>query len=112
MKERIFARVVAQSIVFPELIQIHYRCLDSNQRTTGEDFVGPKMTWGEAKRLFFIDARYAYECEKYFAEGQRAFLGNCELKRPTGTETDMNPQPMQLHCKVRVNGASGIRWDA
>jgi hypothetical protein len=82
MKKSLYACVGARAISFPEIIQIEYHCLDDQDRPTGEVYLGPSVTWDEAKTRFWVDIDCAAECEKYFCEGITAKLRNTMV---TGT---------------------------
>ncbi len=81
MKTSIYARMGAEPINFPDIIQIHYQCLDEQDRRAGEDYKGLRFTWDQVQQQFFIDIEYARACEGYFRDGQTAFLG---IKTVTG----------------------------
>jgi hypothetical protein len=75
MRKTIHAQVVAKAVSFPDQIEIYYQPTDKSGMRLGETFYkeGP-LTWEQVKHRFWIDIRYAAECEKYFAEGNAALI--------------------------------------
>ncbi len=79
METTIYARVVAKAISFPDDIEVQYFCLDEKERLTGKSYGPLHFTWEDVKSRFWIDLPYAEQCEKYFRDGDAAFLGNKHL---------------------------------
>jgi hypothetical protein len=50
-----------------------------NDRPTGEEYSGMVLDWERVKMNFRIDAVYAEECERLFADGKSAFVGHRQL---------------------------------
>jgi hypothetical protein len=68
--------VVAKPIIFPDVVEIEYQCLDGQDRLTGDQYQGKRCTWEEARHRLWINAESAKECESHLLNGEVAFLGN------------------------------------
>ena len=75
MKTSIYAEVLVKANRFPDVIEMQYRCLDDEDRLTGENYAGVFFPWDEIRFRYSIDDALAAECERYFREGHSVPIG-------------------------------------
>ncbi|MGH9596060.1 MAG: hypothetical protein ACRD3K_04590 [Edaphobacter sp.] len=97
MKTSIYARVAAQPISFPDVIEMRYTCLDDEDRPTDEHYRGIFLTWLQVQQRFWMDAVYAKECEAYFANGETVFIGNRHLIGKFFEQREIVPVELRPH---------------
>lgn len=79
MKESIFARAIAQPILFPDEMEIRFIPVDHFGNPTEEYFYGfGPETWTQVKNHYSIDEEYAQECEKHFRAGRAAVIAKAQ----------------------------------
>jgi len=77
MKTRIYARVVAKPITFPDVIEVWCGCLDDEDKPTGEGYGGIRFTWEQVQNHFWIGPAHARECESILSRGDAVALKDC-----------------------------------